>query len=361
MWGLLAILGLYIGANIYIALRLWQMVAMQPLWLRIALVSLLVIVALALFISFALRDTSIPSVISGWLFNIGSIWLVFALYMSLALIVTDIAKLLIPQLHNGTLYALIGVTLLLIYGNINYRHPRIEHISIETDKLLDEHSYRMAVVSDIHLGYGTNRERLSRYVDVINSQQPDVVVIVGDLIDNSILPVVQEDMCREFEHVTARDGIYMVAGNHEYISDIEACNRYLQNSPVRLVRDSVVRLSSGIQLLCRDDRSNRQRATIEELLQQSNSDYPTVVLDHQPYDIATSDRCGVDIHLSGHTHRGQIWPLSWMVDAMYDQSYGYRKWEQCHAIVSSGLSLWGPPFRIGTQSELWVIDIQTER
>jgi predicted MPP superfamily phosphohydrolase len=85
---------------------------------------------------------------------------------------------------------------------------------------------------------------------------------------------------------------------------------------------------------------------------------PIVVLDHQPYDIVASDRLGVDIHLSGHTHRGQVWPLSWLTDAIYDQSHGYRKWENTHAYVSSGLSLWGPPFRIGTHSDMAVIDIE---
>ena len=83
-----------------------------------------------------------------------------------------------------------------------------------------------------------------------------------------------------------------------------------------------------------------------------------VVLDHQPYDLAQTDALKVDLQISGHTHRGQVWPLSWLTDKMYEQSHGYRKWSYSHIWVSSGLSLWGPPFRIGTKSDLAVIDLK---
>ena len=82
--------------------------------------------------------------------------------------------------------------------------------------------------------------------------------------------------------------------------------------------------------------------------------------DHQPYDLAHADSLGIDLQISGHTHAGQIWPLTLIIDRMYEQGHGYRKWNHAHIYVSSGLSLWGPPFRIGSRSDLAVIDITSD-
>ena len=193
---------------------------------------------------------------------------------------------------------------------------------------------------------------------MINRHNPDVVLIVGDLIDNSIEPVIRDRMLEEFERITAKDGIYMVPGNHEYISGIEACVDHIATSPIHLLRDSVVTLSSGLQLIGRDDRFRLRRKPLDSLLMDVDTTHPTIVLDHQPQSISESLKHGVDIHISGHTHRGQVWPLNWVTDAIYDQSHGYRRHDDSHVVVSSGLSLWGPPFRIGTRSELWIIDVR---
>lgn len=357
MWAGITLLALYLGGNIYLFARLWQLVATQPLWLRVAMALLFIIAALSLFVSFALRNAEVNPTITQSLFRIGSAWLVFLLYTTILLIIADVTRLIFPSLQHGTLYALGATTLLLIYGYINYQNPHIEHIEVTTTKPMQAERYRIVMASDIHLGYGTTRNDLARYVELINKQKGDVLVIVGDLIDNSLKPVIEENMCEEFQHIEAPDGIFLAPGNHEYISNMSAVEEYLSKSNIRLLRDSVVSLAN-INIIGRDDRSNHHRAELENLLAKCDTSHPTILLDHQPYSIAESAQHGIDIHLSGHTHRGQIWPLSWLTDAIYEQSHGYRTWEECHTIVSSGLSLWGPPFRIGTQSELWVIDIK---
>lgn len=154
-------------------------------------------------------------------------------------------------------------------------------------------------------------------------------------------------------------GIYMVPGNHEYISGIAECEEYIQeNTCIRMLRDSIVSLPCGITVIGRDDRTNRNRLPLESLLAQAGQENPVIVLDHQPYELAKTDSLGVDIQLSGHTHAGQVWPLNHVVDVMYEQSHGYRKWTHSHIYVSSGLSLWGPPFRIGTRSDMAVLKIR---
>lgn len=358
MWTGIVLLALYTGGNVYLFVRLWQSIALLPVWLRVVVIALFWFAATAMFLSFGLRNSDLPESSIRAIFWVGTTWLVFLLYMVLATATMDLARLFIPTLNNGFWYALLATTIILICGHINYRHPRVEHVAIDSEKLPTGESYRIVAISDVHLGYGTTRADLSRYVDMINREQGDVVLIAGDLIDNSVRPVATEDMCREFERIEAQDGIYLAAGNHEYISNIDSVAQYLETTPVRLVRDSVVRLSDNITLIARDDRSNRHRLSLEELRSKSESQQLIVVLDHQPYDIATSNSLGIDLHISGHTHHGQVWPLSWLTDALYDQSHGYRQWSNTHAVVSSGLSLWGPPFRIGTRSDLYVIDIR---
>lgn len=358
MWAWLAMMVIYLGGNGYLYWRLLHTVAWMPLSLRIIISVLFWVAALALFIAIGLRHGALPSSVSHALFAIGSVWLVFLLYMVLSLTLFDILHHFIPSLQHSVLYALAVTFALMIYGYVNYRMPRTEVVRVDVEKPIEGGSCRMVAISDIHLGYGTDRKDLARYVDMINAQNPDVVVIVGDLVDNSIVPVAEADMLKEFERVEAPEGIYMVPGNHEYISGIARCAEHIAKSPIVMLRDSVVELRSGIQLIGRDDRMNRRRKPLDSLMMSADSSRPTVVLDHQPYDIATSDSLKVDIHISGHTHRGQVWPLTWVTDAMYEQSHGYRKWSYTHAYVSSGLSLWGPPFRIGSKSELVVIDIE---
>lgn len=358
MWAWLAMMVVYMGSNGYLYWRFLPTIASLPLGLRITLSIIFWVAAIALFISFGLRDSALPSTITQALFKVGAVWMVFLLYMVLSTALFDIIGHFVPSMGHSFIYALAVTIPLLIYGYINYRMPHAEHITIDIDKPIEGDTYRIVAISDVHLGHGTNRKDLARYVDMINSHNPDVVLIVGDLIDNSITPVIEGDMLAEFRRIEAHDGIYMVPGNHEYISNIARCERHIATSPVVMLRDSIVTLPSGIQIVGRDDRLNHRRKPLDTLIAEADTTRPIVVLDHQPYDIAISDRLGVDIHISGHTHHGQVWPLSWLVDAMYDQSHGYRKWENTHAYVSSGLSLWGPPFRIGTHSDMAVIDIE---
>ena len=113
----------------------------------------------------------------------------------------------------------------------------------------------------------------------------------------------------------------------------------------------------GIQLIGRDDRSNARRLPLQKLMARIDKSKPVILLDHQPYQLAESQAAGIDLQFSGHTHHGQVWPMNWVTDHLYEQSHGYRQWENSHIYVSSGLSLWGPPFRIGTESEMVVLQL----
>ena len=196
---------------------------------------------------------------------------------------------------------------------------------------------------------------------IINSENPDIILIAGDLIDNNIAPLYDDNMHEELNLLRAPMGIYMVPGNHEYISGMEKCRSFLENTGIVLLADTVVALDNGVQLLCRDDSFNRERLSVEELVSGAVKEGFTILIDHQPYGIAKKDSLGVDLQISGHTHNGQVWPGSVIIDRLFEQGSGYRKWNHSHVYVSSGLSLWGPPIRIGTRGDIAVFRICSNR
>ena len=386
------ILAAYLCGNIYIFARgLQSLRAITPtkrlrplgIMMQCGFSVIFWMAALSFFVAMFARNASLPQWLSSTLNGVGSAWLVFTLYMVLALLVVDITKVVFYQIRRflsrfGFLLSAIVVAVVLHCGYNNYRNPQIKELEIDFspvataaeavaadsvavwDKELPvgKKNLKIVALSDVHLGYSTDKEDLARYVGMINSLLPDIILIGGDLIDNSVVPLWEQHMYEELGQLKAPMGIYMVPGNHEFISGIEKSVEFLKNTPVVLLRDSVVVLPGGVQLVGRDDRSNRNRASVEELMARVEKDAPVIMLDHQPYELCLKDSLGVDLQLSGHTHRGQIWPMNLLIDRMYEQSYGYRKWENSHVVVSSGLSLWGPPFRIGTQSDLWVINVE---
>ena len=359
----LSMIAAYLCGNVYIFVRALQTLSAWS-WVWKVLFSLgYWTAALALVLSiFVLRHVEMPESLSQGLFTIGSVWLVFTLYMVLSLLATDLARLFLPAIKPYGFSISLGVVVcLLTYGYFNYKHPDINHLDITIDKPLSGEPIKIVAISDVHLGNGTRKAQLKQFVEMINAQHPDLIIIGGDLIDNSLIPLYQQKMAEELNLLKAPMGIYMAPGNHEYISGMEACEAFLKTTPIHLLRDSLVTLPNGLQIIGRDDRSNRHRLPIAELMKQADPTKPTLLIDHQPYQMAQKDSLGIDIQFSGHTHHGQVWPMSLLVDNMYEQSHGYGKWSHSHVYVSSGLSLWGPPFRIGTDSDMVVFTIQERR
>ena len=352
----LIIMAAYLCGNIYIFVQGLQAMSGAPLAWKIIASLIFWLAASGLVVSMGLRDAALPEYIAKPMFRIGSVWLVFTLYMVLTLLAFDITRIFAPSITHSFFYALVITVAVLIYGHINYLTPRIAEIDIQLDKPLDT-PLKVVAISDVHLGEGTSKRRLKRYVELINRQQADVVVIGGDLIDNSITPLYREQMHEELNMLNAPQGVYMAVGNHEFISGIERSEEFLAKTDITVLRDEVATLPCGVQIIGRDDRSNRRRKGLEELLEQADTTKPILLLDHQPYELSKNDSLKVDIEFCGHTHRGQVWPLSWLVDSMYEQSHGFRKWSYSNIYVSSGLSLWGPPFRIGTSSDMAVFNI----
>ena len=353
----------YLGGNTYIFYRGAQALSGLPGGIKISLAVLFWLAALSIIGTMLTRNIKMPVFLSHAMYEVGTGWLIFTLYMVLFLLAFDLLKLCRVPFNYGFILSLIFTVVLLGYGYYNYRHPKTNIINIALDKPLadDAKPVKIVAVSDLHLGNGTGKTALKRYVKMINEQNPDLILIAGDLIDNSVVPLYTENMMEELSELKAPLGIYMVPGNHEYISGIKASARFIQDTPIQLLRDSVVTLPNGMQLIGRDDRSNTARRSLQELMAGIDKSNPIILLDHQPYKLTESEAAGVDLQFSGHTHRGQVWPMNWVTDHIYEQSHGYRQWGNSHIYVSSGLSLWGPPFRIGPESDMAVFHLSTKK
>lgn len=353
----------YLGGNTYIFYRGAQALSGLPGGIKISLAVLFWLAALSIIGTMLTRNIKMPVFLSHAMYEVGTGWLIFTLYMVLFLLAFDLLKLCRVPFNYGFILSLIFTVVLLGYGYYNYRHPKTNIINIALDKPLadDAKPVKIVAVSDLHLGNGTGKTALKRYVKMINEQNPDLILIAGDLIDNSVVPLYTENMMEELSELKAPLGIYMVPGNHEYISGIKASAQFIQDTPIQLLRDSVVTLPNGMQLIGRDDRSNTARRSLQELMAGIDKSNPIILLDHQPYKLTESEAAGVDLQFSGHTHRGQVWPMNWVTDHIYEQSHGYRQWGNSHIYVSSGLSLWGPPFRIGTESDMAVFHLSTKK
>ena len=347
---------LYLGGNVYVFVRALQSLPVIPVWAKVVFSIVYWIVALSLIISLFGREM-LPSWLMQTMYVVGSIWLVFTLYMVLSLIGADVVKLLVPTFKSGFWSALCITIAILAYGNYNYRNPVVKEVEISLEKPIEK-PMRIVAVSDVHLGYATGKKQLKGYVELINAQKPDVVLIAGDLIDNNVTPLNEQHMEEVLLCLEAPMGVFMVPGNHEYISGIEKSLEFLEKTSIKLLRDSIEVLPNGVQIAGRDDLHNKRRMPVAEIMSKVDKSKPIVMLDHQPYQIAKKDSLGVDVQISGHTHHGQVFPMNLLVDAMYEQSHGYKKWTHSHVYVSSGLSLWGPPFRIGTKSDIAVIDLK---
>ena len=308
------------------------------------------------------------------LYEVGSPWLIAFLYLFLFFVIADLASLchLIPKtlLRNsaaGLVFATLLVAFLLIVGNLHYKHKYREELTIETEKPL-ERPLTIVLASDLHIGYHNRQGELARWVDLINAEQPDLVLFGGDIIDRSIRAVEEGGFAPEFRRITAP--VYAIPGNHEYHSDLARAEQFYEEAGITMLQDECLDVA-GIRLIGRDDRTNPDRKPLAELMEVAElTERPqltelvgdatpfTILLDHQPYHLEEAEQAGIDFQFSGHTHHGQIWPANWVTDAIYEKAWGRHTRGQTQYYITSGLGLWVPKVRLGSRSEYLVVTIR---
>lgn len=347
----------------YCGWHVWTLVPLPRLW-RALLVALGVGAFLLMFLNIGRFIDRLPMGLARVSYDVGNSSIFVMLYLVIIFLVLDLGRLLclVPRewLRNNfytTAAITVGMFVIFLVGNVNYRHKVRETIQLTTAKPL-ERSLRIVMLSDLHLGYHNTRKELARWVDMLNDEKPDVVLIAGDIIDMSIRPLIEERMDEEFHRIEAP--VYACLGNHEYYSGEPRARQFYYDAGIHLLRDSIATVGD-LLIIGRDDRSNVHRKPLKDILAPRRSELAShiaILLDHQPYNLEEAEHEGIDFQLSGHTHRGQLWPISWVTDQLYECSFGPWKRGDTHYYVSSGMGIWGGKFRIGTRSEYVVMNIQ---
>ena len=345
----------------YLSWHLWTLLPLHPLW-RCLAIGLLVGSFLMLFLNFGRRFDALPMPLATACYEVSTSSIFIMLYLVLLFLALDLGRLvrLVPRswlYQNGWTAAAVFVLMvgLFVYGNIHYNNKVRVELDLPTPKQLAK-DYRIVMLSDLHIGYHNPRGELARWVDIVNAEKPDFILIAGDIIDGSMRPVVEERMAEEFRRLKAP--VYACLGNHEFYSGLPEARQFYRDAGIRLLIDETAVIDSCITVIGRDDRTNMRRKPVRELVPSLRETY-TIVLDHQPYNLDRTEQAGVDFQLSGHTHRGQVWPISWITDRVYECSWGSHQRGSTRYYISSGIGVWGGKFRIGTQSEYVVATLHS--
>ena len=359
MWMILFLM-LPIAGIVYVSWHVWALLPLAKVW-KWTVIGVGVACFLLLLLDLRGQLDKLPLPLARVLYQIGTSSIFVLLYLVMTFLLLDLGRLvhLVPKawLHQNwvTTAAVAGVLLtIFVCGAIHYYNKVRVEVALTTAKALP-HPYRIVMMSDLHLGYHNTRQDLARWVDMVNGEQPDLVLIAGDIIDISVHPLLEEDMAAELRRLQAP--VYACLGNHEYYSGEPRAEQFYRDANIHLLIDSAAIVDSALIIIGRDDRTNRRRKSLAQLTSdlKSQTSNPkslyAIVLDHQPYHLEEAEAAGIDFQLSGHTHRGQVWPISWITDALYECSWGSHQRGNTHYYVSSGIGIWGGKFRIGTQSE----------
>ncbi|MGX1883314.1 metallophosphoesterase [Streptomyces sp. NPDC055287] len=260
----------------------------------------------------------------------------------------------------GAAVAALGTVGYGTYGVL--RGPRLKRVRVPLAKLpRGAHGFRIAVVSDIHLGPILGRAHTQRIVDTINSAQPDLVAVVGDLVDGTVA-----DLGRAAEplaQIKARHGAFFVTGNHEYYSGAEQWIDHVRELGLRPLENDRAEIA-GFDLAGVNDlegESQGQGPDFVRALGDRDRTRASVLLAHQPVVIHDAVRHGVDLQLSGHTHGGQLWPGNFIAAQANPTVAGLERYGDTQLFVSRGAGAWGPPVRVGADSDITVVELASRQ
>ena len=362
MW-MLAFTLLPLLAITYISWHVWCLLPLSWIWKTLAI--MLMVGSFLLMFAGIFRSTDkMPMPLATAVYEIGTSSIFILLYLFMLFVVLDLGRLvhLISRtlLYNnwwmtgGIAFFMIA---LFVYGHLHYKHKVREELTLKSEKV--SKPVKLVMVSDLHLGYHNQREEFHRWVDLINAEKPDLILIAGDIIDGSMRPLKDQKMYEEFHRLTAP--VYACLGNHEYYSGEPEAQQFYRDAGIHLLQDSAT-VVGDLCIIGRDDRTNTHRKSLGKIMEE-NSFLIThssflILLDHQPYHLEQAERQHIDFQFSGHTHHGQVWPISWITEAIYECAFGAHKRGHTNYYVSSGLGIWGGKFRIGTRSEYVVLNLQ---
>jgi hypothetical protein len=266
-----------------------------------------------------------------------------------------------PLRRKLTLAVFVLTAIIIVSGYINTFLPTVTNYSIDINKKSSIDSLKIVLVSDIHAGNIVGRNKIRILVDQINKLNPDIVIIAGDLFDQSVGMVNDENILDQMQSIQSKYGTYFAFGNHDYFDNSNKAQEIAESIGIKVLRDKTTLVGNAFYLTGREDvgmgrRTKKVRKDLAELFLGIDRSRPVIVIDHQPKAIEESVQNGADLVLSGHTHNGQFWPLNLFVHFLFKISRGHEKIGNTDFIVSSGFGTWGPPVRNTSFTEVVCIN-----
>lgn len=371
------VLTIYALVNFYIFIRGWQALPAGSIVRKIYLY-LFLLVSLSFIIGRILEKYYL-SVISDIFVWIGSFWFAAILYFFILIIFLDITRSInasapiYPSFATFNyertkqivfLFSVLIVGSFLIYGYHNAKNIKIRNLEFNITKNAGElKELKIALISDLHLGTIISNSRLEEIVSKTNSLYPDIILLAGDIVDEDLGPVIKNNLGEMLKNFKSKYGTYGITGNHEYIGGVEEASKYLCEHNIIMLRDTTVKIDNSFYLIGREDKdistfTDKKRKSLTEIVKEIDKNYPTILMNHQPTNLDETVKNEIDVQFSGHIHYGQIFPLNYITNIVFELSYGYMKKGRTHFYVSTGAGTWGPPVRIGNSPEIVEITLK---
>jgi uncharacterized protein len=357
----------YIIPNIYVFLRIGKLFINKDYKIRYSFIYILL--ALICPVSFFFgRDISFPAnlftIISDYLLPFYLYLFLFVLIYDILLIINRLFKIIPDEKRISTCFKttcfstiLLLSALVVVAGIINFNTIRTTEYNIcVPGKSSRIKHLRIAFASDFHLKKGTNIRFVKRFTEMISEVNPDIMLFGGDIIEGDRDDGEMSKYENLLKKISPKYGVYGVLGNHEYYAGQDK-GSFFNNAGIKILCDTVIVIDNSFNLAGRYDSHFKARKAVNDLVEQSIDSLPVILLDHRPTEIDQVSRTSADIQLSGHTHHGQLFPVNWITEKVYQLSWGYQKIGSTHFFVTSGIRLWGPPVRTTAKSEIMVINV----
>ncbi len=297
-----------------------------------------------------------------WLSVIGYIWLgilsISFTIMLLNMIIYFVYRRIFRSTTTLSLFLIVILSLLALINNL--QSPSVREYDIFSDKISqDTDEFRLVLVSEFHLTRNNRTKWLTGVVERINSLEPDAVVIAGDLIDDPFAKV--SHFAPVFRLLTPTYGVYSVPGNHDYYQDINSYYQFTSEAGLINLLNDNKQITPALTFAGVTDktaeRQDLEPPDVTKAFKGIDQDSFIVFISHQPLYSEEATALGSDLILAGHTHRGQIPPMLFIVELFFRYPYGLYEEKGSIIYTTSGISTWGPPMRLFSRNEIVVFSV----
>ena len=235
--------------------------------------------------------------------------------------------------------------------------PAVRRLTVSVGKPM-ERPLKLALVTDMHMGRLIGNSQLQKLQAILDRERPDALLLGGDTFDDRVDAYFEQGMADNFKKIASTPplGTYAVLGNHDVYFDRARIEQALREAGATLLADETATLG-GAALIGRRDDFDSDRLPTAALLKGVDLSKPVLLLEHRPTQALENAKLPVDAQFSGHTHGGQIFPGNILVKLTATVSRGAKTIDGTTIVVSQGFGLWGLPFRLGSRSEVWIIDV----